>query len=138
LAATKICLMLIGPRSANQFAVGSERPGVIEALQDLGVARVMAADQGPSMRAGVKEDPQNLVLAANKEQGPSRYLAAAVVSRIFHFRFVAQVDPAPVEYSFLLPLEQFLGCHGRAVHSENTALPIVDYQVLDFHESAPG
>ena len=122
------------PGYADQLAVGVEGPGVIEALQYFGVPRVAAADLSAPVGTGIEKHPYLTVPATDKEKRPTGHGTAPVVPCALHFRLVTQVDPAPVEYQFLLSLEQFRGGHGRPVDLEESPLPIVDDQVLDLHK----
>ena len=90
---------------ADQLSIGVEGPGVVEALEDLGVALIAAADQCAPVRTGIEEHLYLAVLVAGKEKRAACYGAAAVVSRVLHFGLVSQVYPAPVEDQFPFLLE---------------------------------
>ena len=57
-----------------------EAPGMIEALQNIGMPLVVPANQRSSVRACVQENPQLAVAAADEEKRPPRYIAAPVVA----------------------------------------------------------
>ena len=90
---------------ADQLSIGVERPGVVEALEDFGVALVAAADQCAPMGTGIEEHLYLAISITGKEKRAACYGAAAVVSRVLHFGLVSQVDPALVEDQFLFLLE---------------------------------
>ena len=121
------------PGEADQLPGGVERPGVIEASQDFGVPLVAAAEQRTPVGAGIEEYPDLTVFPTDKEKRAARYRAAPVVSGVFHFRLVSQIDPAAVEDACLFPPEQIHGGHGRPVDPENSSLTVIDNQVFDLH-----
>jgi hypothetical protein len=66
---------------------------------------VMPANERASVRAGVQENPELAVAAAHEEKRPPRHIAAPVIARVLYFGFVAQIQPAFVEYPLLLHLK---------------------------------
>jgi hypothetical protein len=77
------------------------------------------------VRACVQENPQLAVAAADEEKRPPRYIPAPVVAGVLHFGFVTQIQPAFVEYPFLLHLKNFERCHGGAMDSKYAIFRVV-------------
>ena len=118
---------------SDEFAGGVEAPGVVEALEDLGVAPVGAADEGAAMGAGVVEYPQFAVAVAGEEEGALGDHPAHIVAGVGDFGFVAQVKPAAVEDAFPLQLVNFRRHHAEAMHFELAQVGAVIDQVGDVH-----
>jgi hypothetical protein len=78
---------------------------MVEALQNIGMALIMSANQRPSMCAGVQEDPHVAIAAAHEEKRPAGHVSPPIVARVLYFRLVAHIEPAFVEYPFLLHLK---------------------------------
>jgi hypothetical protein len=78
---------------------------MIEALQNVGMPMVVPANERASVRARVQENPQLAVAAAHEEKRPPGHIPAPVIAWVLYFRFVAQIQPAFVEYPLLLHLK---------------------------------
>ncbi|HET9395568.1 MAG TPA: hypothetical protein VFO36_05890 [Nitrospiraceae bacterium] len=100
-------------------------PGMIEALQNVGMSLIVPANERSSVRARVQENPQPAVVAADEEKRPSRYIAAPVVARVLYFGFVAQIEPAFVEYPLLLHLKNLERCHSGTMDAEYTVRRLI-------------
>jgi hypothetical protein len=92
-------------RHAYEIALIIESPGMIEALQHVGMPLVVPANERASVGACVQKNPELPVAAAHKEKRPSRHISAPVITRVLYFGFVAQIQPALVEYPLLLHLK---------------------------------
>jgi hypothetical protein len=66
-------------------------PGMIEALQNVGMSLIVPANERSSVRACVQENAQLAVAAADKEKRSARYVPAPIVSGVLDFGFVAQI-----------------------------------------------
>jgi hypothetical protein len=78
---------------------------MVEALQNIGMALIMAANQRASMRACVQEDSHLAIAAPHEEKRPPGHVSPSVVARVLYFRLVAHIQPAFVKYPFLLHLK---------------------------------
>jgi hypothetical protein len=112
-------------RHADEIAMIVEAPGMIEALENVGMSLIVPANERASVRACVQENPQFAVAAADKEKRPPRYIAASVLARVLCFGFVAQIEPAFVEYPLLLHLKNLERCHGGAMDAEYTVRRLI-------------
>ena len=92
-------------RHADKIAVIVEAPGMVEALQNIGMALIVAANQRASMCACVQEDPHLAIVAAHEKKRPPGHASPSVVARVLYFRLVAHIEPGLVEYPFLLHLK---------------------------------
>jgi hypothetical protein len=110
---------------------------VIEALQNLGMPLVVPANERSSVRACVQENPQLAVAAADEEKRPPRYIPAPVVARVLYFGFVAQIQPAFVEYPLLLHLKNLERSHGGAMDSKYALVRIVDDRIFRVEHRVP-
>jgi hypothetical protein len=110
---------------------------MIETLQNIGPAVVMPANERASVRACVEEDPQLSVAAADKEKRPSRDISTPVVARLLYFGFVAQIQPALVEYPLLLHLKNLERSHGGAMNSKYALVRVVDDKISRVEHHAP-
>jgi len=124
-------------RHAYEIALIVEAPGMIETLQNIGPAVVMPANERASVRACVEEDPQLSVAAADKEKRPSRDISTPVVARLLYFGFVAQIEPALVEYPLLLHLKNLERSHGGAMNSKYALVRVVDDKISRVEHHAP-
>src|SRR5581483_8298230 len=82
---------------AQQVTLVVERPGVVEALEDLGNALRLPTDDGTAMRAGIVQGADHAIGAADEDEWHAGDAALTVLPRLLQFRFVAQVEPALVE-----------------------------------------
>jgi hypothetical protein len=98
---------------------------------------VMPANERASVRACVQENPQLAVVAADEEKRPPRYIPPTVIARLLYFGFVAQIEPAFVEYPLLLHLENFERRHGGAMDSKYAFLRVVYDQIFGVEHRMP-
>ena len=110
---------------------------MIEALQNVGMPLVVPANQRASVRACVQENPQLAVAAADEEKRPPRYIAAPVVARVLYFGFVAQIQPAFVEYPLLLHPKNLERCHGGAMDAEYTVRRLIYDHTIKLEHGVP-
>gem|GEM_PF-6873728 len=80
-------------RRADEVAVGTKRPAVIDALVNLGVAAVGSADAHASVRADVKSDMDLAFLVAGNDHRVRTQVADHEVAGIGDFRLMAQQNP---------------------------------------------
>src|SRR5439155_538656 len=84
---------------ADQAPAGVERPRVVEALERLRGAFVVAAHDRAAMRARVVEGADLAVVAAHEHDRPARDVAPPVVAGLRELRFVADIQPRAVEHA---------------------------------------
>ena len=121
--------VLVG--QAAQLAVPAEGPGVVEALEALGVAAVLPAHPRAAVGAGVVEAAHLAVVAALEDHRPARHVAAHVVAVVLDLGVVGHVEPGAVEDPLLLELVDLLRGHRLAQHLEPAALDVLDHEVVE-------
>src|SRR4029078_7218259 len=90
----------------DQVAVVRIGPAMIWATEYLLVAALVVADEVGAMPAAVEECTQLVVLASHQDDGLQPDLPADIVTAVWHFAFVPEIDPEPAEDVLHLPLEQ--------------------------------
>jgi hypothetical protein len=94
-------------------------------LQNIGMALVMPADERASVGARVQENPQLAVATTDEEKWSPRHIAAPVVARVLHFRFVTQVEPTFIEYPLLFHPKNVGRRHSGAMDAEHAIFRVV-------------
>ena len=122
---------------ADEFTTTVEGPSVVEALEYLAVALVVAADEGAAVAAGVVEDAYLAVAGADEEEGASAHLATAVVAGVGDLGLVTEVEPAAVEEALAFQLQDLGRCHGGAVNAKDVAFDVVNDEWLGCHGGPP-
>jgi hypothetical protein len=89
------------------------------------------------MRAGVIEDTDFTISISNEHEWTSGDCATDKVARFFDLRFVAEIEPAAVEYPLLLQVQKFLRCPDGSMDLKDTRFSIVDDLVFESHIPAP-
>ena len=88
----------------------SHRPGEVDQFSLGGpAAHVTGLALMSCSGKDVDEHPYLIIFATGGEERPASYDTAPVVSGVFNFRLVCQVDPAPVEDILPFPMERIDG-----------------------------
>jgi hypothetical protein len=90
------------------------------------------------MRATIKENADDAVLAANENQRAPSDIAPAIITRFLELRFVPDVEPASVEDTLALEREGLLRGHDGAMDAKSPALIVLDDKTADIHPRTPG
>src|SRR3546814_8795301 len=88
-----VCSSDLLTRDPDQVAMRIERPRVIEALERLGVSRMLPTDGVAPMRAHVQKDANRPFAIAHQDGRTPANLAREVISRMRYFGFVSDVEP---------------------------------------------
>jgi myo-inositol-1(or 4)-monophosphatase len=115
----------------HQVTLRVERPRVVEALEDASVAGILTADRRAAVGARVEQRADLAVGAAHEDDRPAADVAPDEVAGVWNLGLVANVQPAAVEDPLPLELVDRLRRHRRAVHAEQSALPIVGDQRVE-------
>src|SRR2546426_9884207 len=116
---------------ADESTVGVERPGVIEALERLGVAAALSADLGATVRTGVQEDTHHAIPAAHEDEGTAGDAPGPEISRLRDLGRMAGVDPALFEDAPPFQLEDARIGEYAAVHPEHPGVSVIQHQTLE-------
>src|ERR1700687_2493470 len=107
------------------------------------VARFLSTDQRAAMSASVVQDADHAVVAAHENQRAACHSSRAEVAGVRHLGFVADVEPALVEYAPPLLLKTFRIDECFPIYAKQPRVLIVDDEALDrffhrlFHSASP-
>jgi hypothetical protein len=116
---------------ADESTVGVERPGVIEALERLGVAAALSADLGATVRTGVQEDTHHAITTAHEDERTAGDTPGSEIARLRDLGRMAGVDPALFEHAPPFQIEDARIGEYAAVHPEQPGVSVVQHQVLE-------
>ena len=112
---------------AAQRAVEAEYPAVVEALEGLRVAMLLAANLRAAVRAGVEHCAQGPLGIAREQDAAAADLAGNEIAGLGQLRAVAEIEPAFIEDADTFGLQE-LGIHKCLARDLEYLLRLIDQE----------
>jgi hypothetical protein len=121
----------IFPRDTDQLTTVIERPRMVWTLKRPRVARLLATDKRATVWTSIEQHSHLAIIPSRDNDWATCNPAGAEVSRVWHFRFMPSVDPAPVKNTLSFKRENRRVSERTAIDAKQSGLTVVDNHVVE-------